>query len=162
MIKLKSNIIGLSLLAIFVVSSCTNIYENGKELASVSKAKIKSISVKSLKAKFEAEEDFLLIDVRQYGEYSKGNIEGSSFISRGDLEFKILNDEFWEEEYMYTPEKDAEIIVYCKAGDRGALAAEALMKLGFTNVKNLKGGMKAWDPDFESAEAPTSDGGCGG
>ncbi|MEA3444654.1 MAG: rhodanese-like domain-containing protein, partial [Bacteroidota bacterium] len=93
MFKLKSNIIVFSVLAMLIVSGCTNIYENGKDLASVSKTKIKSITVKELKTKFEAEEEFLLIDVRQYNEYHKGNIEGSSFISRGDLELKILNDE---------------------------------------------------------------------
>ena len=100
MIKFRINIIVFSLLAVFFASSCTNIYEDGKDIASVSKTKIKSITVKELKAKIESEEDFLLIDVRQNNEYLKGNIEGSYFISRGDLEFKILNDEFWEEEYM--------------------------------------------------------------
>jgi len=163
MIKFRINIIVFSLLAVFFASSCTNIYEDGKDIASVSKTKIKSITVKELKAKIESEEDFLLIDVRQNNEYLKGNIEGSYFISRGDLEFKILNDEFWEEEYMYTPEKDADIIIYCKAGDRGALATESLMKLGFTNVKNLEGGIIAWDPEFESSQPQSSDGGgCGG
>ena len=160
--KLSLNIIVFSLLTLFFASSCTNIYEDGKDLASVSKTKIKSITVKDLKKKIEAEEEFLLIDVRQYNEYSQNNIPGSFFISRGDLEFKILNEAFWEEEFMYVPEKDAEIVVYCKKGDRGALSAESLMKLGFKNVKNLEGGMVAWDPEFESAEAPTSDGGCGG
>ncbi len=41
-------------------------------------------------------------------------------------------------------DKDAEIIVYCMSGRMAEYAAESLLKMGYTNVKNLDGGMMAW------------------
>jgi len=79
------------------------------------------------------------------------------------LEFKIADKEFWENEQWYVPDKDAEIIIYCKKGDRGILATKALSQLGYSNVKNLSGGIIAWDPDFDSgSETKPEEGGCGG
>jgi len=148
---------------IVLISACSNIYENGKELAADTKPYIEEITVDELNKKIENQEDFLLIDVRQAPEYKKGNIPGSINIPRGKIEFKIGNDAFWEEEFLYTPEKDAEIILYCKKGDRGILATKALTELGYTNVKNLSGGIIAFDPDFDlgSGAAP-EEAGCSG
>jgi len=148
---------------VLLISGCTNIYENGKELAADTKPYIEKITVDELNNKIENQEDFLLIDVRQPAEYNKGNIPGSILIPRGVLEFKIGNDAFWEEEFLYTPEKDACIIIYCKKGDRGILATKALNELGYSNVKNLSGGIIAWDPDFGSGSGTKQEeGGCGG
>ncbi|MBI9038006.1 MAG: rhodanese-like domain-containing protein [Bacteroidales bacterium] len=148
---------------IVLISSCSNIYENGSELAAYTKPYIEEITVDELNKKIENQEDFLLIDVRQAAEYQKSNIPGSLLIPRGLIEFKIGDDAFWEEEFLYTPEKDAEIILYCKKGDRGILATKALTELGYTNVKNLSGGIIAWDPDFDSGSTTApAEGGCGG
>ena len=142
--------------------SCTNIYEDGKEMASVAAKKIQHISVDSLNAKIERGDDFYLIDVREPDEYAKGSIPGSFSIPRGVLEFKISDEPFWEEEFMYVPEKDNEIVVYCKSGGRASLAALALKQLGFTNVKNLDGGWDAFHGDNPDTGATSSEGGCGG
>ncbi len=149
------------LLALF--SACSAIYEDGEELAKSVKKYVTEISVDELNAKLESGEEFLLIDVRQAAEYDGGAIPGAINIPRGNLEFQIRNDEFWEEEFLYTPENDEEIIVYCKLGYRGILSAYALQQMGFTNVKNLQGGITAWDPNMEqNASKAASSGGCGG
>jgi rhodanese-related sulfurtransferase len=145
------------------LSACANIYENGKELAADTRPYIEEITVDELNAKIENQEDFFLIDVRQSAEFEKGNIFYSTHIPRGILEFTIDDEAFWEAEYLSAPEKDADIIIYCKKGDRGILAAKALSELGYSNVKNLRGGIIAWDPEFDSgSESKPEEGGCGG
>lgn len=149
--------------ALALLTSCTGIYENGAELAAAYKNQISEISVDSLNIKIENMEDFFLIDVRQPEEFEKMSIPYSTLIPRGVLEFTIGDTAFWENEQWHSPIKTDEIIVYCKKGDRGILAAKALTELGYTNVKNLSGGIIAWNPDFDSgSETKQSDGGCGG
>ncbi|MBC8486590.1 MAG: rhodanese-like domain-containing protein [Bacteroidetes bacterium] len=163
MIKIKLFQWISALFILIFISGCTNIYENGKELAADTKPYIEKITVDELNNKIGNQEDFLLIDVRQPAEYKKGNIPGSILIPRGVLEFKIGDDAFWEEEFLYTPDKDAYIVIYCKKGDRGILAAKALNELGYSNVKNLSGGIIAWDPDFDfGSGTKQEESGCGG
>lgn len=163
MIKLKKVQWLPAFLLIIFICGCEGIYENGKELAADTLPYIQEITVDELNSKIENSEDFFLIDVRQPNEFEKSNIPYSTLIPRGLLEFKISDETFWKEEQWIVPEKDAEIIIYCKKGDRGILAAKTLMELGFTNVKNLKGGMSAWDPDLDSAGGEKqNEGGCGG
>lgn len=163
MINLKGVRGKLILPVILIFSGCTGIYENGKELASDTQPYIQEISVQELITKIENSEDFFLIDVRQPNEFKKSNIPYATSIPRGILEFKIDDETFWKEEQWYVPEKDAEIIIYCKKGDRGILATKSLMELGYSNVINLKGGMIAWDPELDSGkDTKQESGGCGG
>jgi rhodanese-related sulfurtransferase len=105
-----------------------------------------------------------LIDVRESNEFEDGNIPGSFNVPRGILEFKIANEDYWDQLGMYVPEKDEEIIIYCKKGGRGALSTEALTKLGYRNCKNLTGGWIGWSkgPEaVEEEEEKKEEGGCG-
>lgn len=131
---------------------------------------IDEIAPEALKAKLDEGEMILLIDVREHSEHIYGYIPGAVNISRGVLEFKIGNEDYWDSQFLYPPEKADEIIVYCKKGKRGLLAAEALKSLGYKNVKNLKGGWKGWEMAYpliyeknleESGHAPAAEeGGC--
>ncbi|MCK5029309.1 MAG: hypothetical protein KAR57_06715 [Bacteroidales bacterium] len=154
----------ISVLALFTIifSACTAIYEDGKELASVVKTEINEISVDTLKSMIDNGEEFLLLDIRQPAEYEAGNIPGSFSIPRGELEFIILDEYFWEEQFMYTPLKTDKIIVYCKVGGRGALATKSLKKLGFENVSNLQGGWNAFSGGNPVTDKQPESGGCGG
>ncbi len=78
----------------------------------------------------------IIIDVRKPGELaSEGYIEGSVHIQ---LEEMVNMMDAWPED------KDADIVVYCKVGDRGNIAATILRAAGYTNVRNVKGGFTAW------------------
>ncbi len=148
--------------SLFVMSSCTGIYENGKELAKDVNKVVPQISVDSLKTKIERGDEFLLIDVRQLDEYNKGSIEIATVIPRGELEFLILSDAYWEEQFMYAPKNEDEIILFSNSGKRGALATQQLIQIGFKNVKNLTGGFEAFDPNHKTSSEPEEEGGCGG
>lgn len=154
----------LSIAASIILFNCTGIYEDGAELAKEKVKNISEISVDELKSKIENNEEILLIDVRQLNESYKGQIDGSTLIPRGTLEFNISDEDFWMEQFMYPPTKDStEIIIYCKSGKRGVLATESLMQLGYKNVKNLNGGYQAFNPNpDESDKIGSNSGGCGG
>lgn len=156
------NALIMSVLFSCIASSCVGVYENAEEMAAGYKSDIKTITVDSLKAKVEKTGDFILIDVRQPSDYYTANIPGSVSIPRGILEFSIASSDFWMAQYMYPPEKNTEIIVYCNSGNNSVLAASALKCLGYKNVKSLTGGYKAYNPNQDPNAKPKSSGGCGG
>jgi len=160
--KYRQIIFSIAILLIFILSACTGIYENGKELAGDVDKLVPQISVDSLKTKIERGDEFMLIDVRQIAEYNQGSIEIATLIPRGKLEFLILDDTYWEEQFMYAPKKEDELIIFSNSGKRSALATQQLIQIGFKNVKNLTGGFEAFDPNHETSKEPEEEGGCGG
>jgi rhodanese-related sulfurtransferase len=106
------------------------------------KARIKEISVEDLKKLQATEAKFTLIDVREDNEWTAEHAAGATHIGRGildrDIETKV-------------PAKDAKLVLYCGGGSRSALAADALTKMGYTDVTSLSGGMRA----YKSAGLPT-------
>ncbi|HEY5707142.1 MAG TPA: rhodanese-like domain-containing protein [Terrimicrobiaceae bacterium] len=77
----------------------------------------------------------LLLDVRERDEYLRGHIPNAEHLARGTLELEI---EKW------APDPETEIVTYCGAGNRSALAAENLQRMGYKNVRSLAGGLQAW------------------
>jgi sulfur-carrier protein adenylyltransferase/sulfurtransferase len=86
-----------------------------------------------LKAKLDAGETPLILDVREPNEYQINKIAGSTLIPLGELPRR----------YQELP-KDRQIITQCKMGGRSAKAQDFLKTVGFTNVLNLKGGILEW------------------
>lgn len=77
----------------------------------------------------------LLIDVREESDWAEGHAQGARHLSRGIIELEI------EEQ---VPDTSTSIICYCGGGSRSALVAESLQKMGYTNVRSLTGGLRAW------------------
>jgi len=148
--------------AIICFAACNGIYEDGYDVAADNADFIEQISVEQLDAIMEEAGDYVLIDVRQPVEYYTDNIPGAVLLPRGIIEFKIADEDFWFDQYLYPPEDSTEIIVYCKVGDRGILAAKSLMEIGYKNVKNLKGGYDAYNPNQDPNAKPKTSSGCGG
>jgi rhodanese-related sulfurtransferase len=93
------------------------------------------ITVSELKERLDKGEKLNLVDVREPAENLEFNI-GGELIPLG----KIQRMEVAELELL----KDQEVICYCRSGNRSGQACQILEMLGFTNTKNLQGGMLAW------------------
>lgn len=96
------------------------------------------ITVQELKQKMDQDERFVLIDVREPYEHEEFNI-GGQLIPMGNFP-GIIPD--------LDAHQDDEIIVYCRSGRRSASVQYQLQQAGFKNVRNLEGGMLAWQENF--------------
>ena len=79
-------------------------------------------------------QDIVILDVREQDEFDSGHIEGAILISYTEIVNKA-------EEIL--PDKDKQILVYCRSGRRSKIAAESLAELGYTNIKEF-GGIIDW------------------
>jgi rhodanese-related sulfurtransferase len=104
------------------------------KLVDEAKKEIKEIDVQELRQMLKAG-GFTLIDVRETQEVMRGKIDGAVPIPRGVLELQID---------QVTSNFDEPIVLYCGGGNRSALAAQSLKKMGFANVSSLIGGWRAW------------------
>lgn len=148
------------MMVIFLMAGCSGIYEDGKELALAVKPTVDQIKPDELKAMLEQDEAFYLIDVRTAEEFEEGYLNDEYMyndylmpvnLPRGILESKISDPVFWEDFFEDLPDKETtDIVVYCKDGNRGILAANTLLKLGYKNVRNLEGGYDQWVAIVES------------
>ncbi len=96
------------------------------------------ITVQELKKKLEGPKNFVFIDVREAYENQEFNI-GGDLIPLGQLMDSIPGLE---------EHQNDEIIVYCRSGSRSAMAQSLLEAAGFSNVRNLTGGVVAWQEAF--------------
>ena len=98
------------------------------------KAMYQQITAEEAKKIMDSGEEHIILDTREQDEFDEGHIKGSILIPYTEIENKA-------EEML--PDKDAQILVYCRSGRRSKIASEALSKLGYTNVKEF-GGIIDW------------------
>ena len=96
------------------------------------------INVQELRDRLAAGEKFVFIDVREPWEYEEFNL-GATLMPLGELMNKL-----WELE----DHKNDEIVVHCRSGQRSGMAQSMLTANGFSNVRNLSGGVNAWMDAF--------------
>ena len=85
-----------------------------------------------------------LIDLREEGELNnKGKIENSTHVPRGLLEFSLNPNSPLVQNKIIDTSKD--IVLFCAAGGRSALAAKTLKEMGFKNVSHIDGGFTAME-----------------
>lgn len=82
-----------------------------------------------------------LIDVREQAEWDAGHAAGAVHVGKGVIERDIER---------LVPDRGAELVLYCGGGFRSILAAEALGRMGYTNVASMVGGWRGW----QAAGAP--------
>ena len=100
---------------------------------------MQTITSEELKARLDAGEKVNIIDVREPHEHADFNIGGTLY-PLGQVQTMQVDE---LEKF-----KDEELIVYCRSGNRSGQACLILDTLGFSNTKNLVGGMLAWQEKF--------------
>ena len=120
-------------LAVMLLTACGQDKENDQG------AVYMNITAEEAKQIMDSEEGYIILDVRTQEEYDEGHIPGAIVISHEEIEEKA-------EEVL--TDKDQLILVYCRSGRRSKIAAEALLELGYTNIKEF-GGIIDWPYEVE-------------
>jgi len=99
------------------------------------------ISKDEIKTRLDAGEELHLVDVREPDERAEFNI-GGIFLPLGNIQMMQTED--------IEDLKNEEVICYCRSGNRSMQACLMLETFGFTNVRNMEGGMNGWREKFGS------------
>ncbi len=121
------------LLAVMLLTACGQAKENDQGAVYV------NITAQEAKEIMDTEEGYIILDVREQDEYDAGHIPGAILIPYTQIEEKV-------EEVL--TDKGQLILVYCRSGRRSKIAAEALVELGYTNIKEF-GGIIDWPYEVE-------------
>ena len=121
------------LLAVVLLTACGQTKENDQEAAYM------NITAEEAKQIMDSEDGYIILDARTQEEYDQGHIPGAIVISHEEIAEKA-------EEVL--TDKDQLILVYCRSGRRSKIAAEALVELGYTNIKEF-GGIIDWPYEVE-------------
>ncbi len=121
------------LLAVMCLTACGQDKENNQGAVYV------NITAEEAKQIMDSEEGYIILDVRTQEEYDQGHIPGAIVIS---------HEEIAEKAEQVLTDKEQLILVYCRSGRRSKIAAEALVELGYTNIKEF-GGIIDWPYETE-------------
>jgi rhodanese-related sulfurtransferase len=99
------------------------------------KSRVRECTVANVKARLDSGDTFTLVDVREESEYAAGHLPGAIHIGKGVIERDIETK---------VPDLTTPLVLYCGGGFRSALAADALLKMGYTNVISMDGGWTGW------------------
>jgi len=104
------------------------------------KSQIQEIDVSEVQALLE--EGYQVLDVRNPAEFAVGTIAGALNIPRGILE--PAADRQYAGRHEELQDREKKWLIFCARSGRSAMAAVVLQQMGFTNIKNINGGMNAW------------------
>ena len=121
------------LLAVMLLTAC------GQDKEKDQGAVYMNITAEEAKQIMDTEEGYIILDVRTQEEYDEGHIPGAILIPNTEIKVRAVEE---------LTDKDQLILVYCRSGRRSKLAAEALVELGYTNIKEF-GGIIDWPYETE-------------
>ena len=130
--------VAMVLAALPLSVAAADLQESVNAFLSALPADFETVAGKTMAAKQNAGEEVFVLDVREPDEYKAGHIEGAVNVPLRVLAQQLPN---------LPANKGASIAVVCKSGIRAAYATMALRLLGYTNVKDVVGGMLAWEKD---------------
>ncbi|MFO0803694.1 MAG: rhodanese-like domain-containing protein [Gemmataceae bacterium] len=105
------------------------------KLVQDAKSRVRECTVADVKARLDSGDRFTLVDVREESEYAAGHLPGAIHIGKGVIERDIE---------VKVPDSATPLVLYCGGGFRSALAADAIQKMGYTNVISMDGGWTGW------------------
>ena len=97
-----------------------------------------TMTTQELQSKLNAKENFVLLDVRTQEEYNAGYIAGALLLPYDEINAKAT---------IVLPDKEKEIVLYCRSGRRSAIAKKSLLDLGYQKVVDF-GGVKRWEGEL--------------
>jgi rhodanese-related sulfurtransferase len=115
------------------------------KLVEEAKSRVRELTVSEVKAKLDRRQQFTLVDVREDHEWAAGHLPQAVHLGKGILE---------RDAEAKLPDPQAEIVLYCGGGFRSALAADALQRMGYTNVYSMDGGFRGWKEAGHHIEQP--------
>ncbi len=121
------------LLAALLLTACVQEKDNDRE------AIYMNITAQEAKEIMDTQEGYIILDVREQDGFDQGHIPGAILIPYTQIDRKAED---------MLPELDQLILVYCRSGRRSKIAAEALVELGYTNIKEF-GGILDWPYEVE-------------
>lgn len=129
------HILAAALMVAVLVSGCGagKLPQSANE-PSVQAGQVATLSASDLLKRIQKGEKPLIIDVREPHEFQAGHIANASLIPLGNVEQGVAG----------IP-KEQEIILVCRSGNRSEQAYQRLTALGYTNLKNMTGGMLSWE-----------------
>ena len=124
-------------LSILTLSACAAPATAAVSTSTAAPVEYRKISAADAKARMDSGDEIIILDVRTKEEYDAGHIAGAILVP---------NETIIDEQPDLLPDLDAEILVYCRSGNRSAQAAKKLIAIGYTNVVDF-GGIIDWPYD---------------
>ena len=131
---MKLRLISVIVLCVMLFSACSGDNTDNNDTGDDEDLDFEMISAEKAKEIMDTESGYIILDVRTQEEYDGGHIEGAILIPDYEIEARAENE---------LKDKDQLILVYCRSGRRSKLAAQALVELGYGNVKEF-GGIIDW------------------
>ena len=104
-------------------------------MVDAARTQVKECTVAQAKTMLDRGEVLHFIDVREDHEFSKDHAKGARHLGKGIIERDVET---------LIPNKEEAILLYCGGGYRSVLAADALQRMGYTNVRSMDGGITGW------------------
>lgn len=135
---MKKVLLSLVLVVSFVLTSCGSegTSSSGNQTSQeTKKGTYSNVSVSDLNG-VATDETIVILDVRTPGEVAQGYVENAINIDVNGSTFSQQAEKL---------DKSKTVYVYCRSGHRSQTASKALVKMGFTDVRNVEGGFLAWE-----------------